>query len=96
VAAAVLGGVDNIWIKPGSKVLYIGAAAGESDCVSVCGFIYMYVYIYIYIYVYILSRPFSLVVIVVVVVVVVVWPRKLKLFDLTNLLFCSFFVTLDH
>ena len=30
VAAAVLGGVDNIWIKPGSKVLYIGAAAGTS------------------------------------------------------------------
>jgi len=30
LAAAVLGGVDNIWIKPGSKVLYIGAAAGTS------------------------------------------------------------------
>ena len=30
VAAAILGGVDNIWIKPGSKVLYIGAAAGTS------------------------------------------------------------------
>ena len=30
VAAAVLGGVDNIWIAPGSKVLYIGAAAGTS------------------------------------------------------------------
>ena len=30
VAAAVLGGVDDIWIKPGSKVLYIGAAAGTS------------------------------------------------------------------
>mmetsp|Transcript_9287 Transcript_9287/g.27686 ORF Transcript_9287/g.27686 Transcript_9287/m.27686 type:complete len:312 (+) Transcript_9287:1770-2705(+) len=30
IAAAVLGGVDNIWIKPGSKVLYIGAAAGTS------------------------------------------------------------------
>jgi len=30
IAAAILGGVDNIWIKPGSKVLYIGAAAGTS------------------------------------------------------------------
>lgn len=30
IAAAVLGGVDNIWIKPGSKVLYLGAAAGTS------------------------------------------------------------------
>jgi rRNA 2'-O-methyltransferase fibrillarin len=30
IAAAVLGGVDNIWMKPGSKVLYIGAAAGTS------------------------------------------------------------------
>ena len=30
VAAAVLGGVDNIWIHPGGKVLYIGAAAGTS------------------------------------------------------------------
>merc|ERR1712238_340869 len=30
IAAAVLGGVDDIWIKPGSKVLYIGAAAGTS------------------------------------------------------------------
>lgn len=30
VAAAILGGVDDIWIRPGSKVLYIGAAAGTS------------------------------------------------------------------
>lgn len=30
LAAAVLGGVDNIWIKPTSKVLYLGAAAGTS------------------------------------------------------------------
>jgi len=30
IAAAVLGGVDNIWIKPGSKVLYLGAASGTS------------------------------------------------------------------
>jgi len=30
IAAAVLGGVDDIWIGPGSKVLYIGAAAGTS------------------------------------------------------------------
>lgn len=30
IAAAVLGGVDDIWMKPGSKVLYLGAAAGTS------------------------------------------------------------------
>jgi len=30
IAAAILGGVDNIWIAPGKKVLYIGAAAGTS------------------------------------------------------------------
>ena len=45
VAAAVLGGVDNIWIKPGSKVLYIGAAAGTSvshvsDIVGPTGAVY--------------------------------------------------------
>jgi len=30
VAAAVLGGIDHVHIKPGSKVLYIGAAAGTT------------------------------------------------------------------
>jgi len=45
VAAAVLGGVDNIWIHPGSKVLYIGAAAGTSvshvsDIVGATGAVY--------------------------------------------------------
>ena len=45
VAAAVLGGVDNIWIKPGSKVLYLGAAAGTSvshvsDIVGPTGAVY--------------------------------------------------------
>lgn len=30
LAAAVLGGVDDVWIGPGDKVLYIGAAAGTS------------------------------------------------------------------
>ena len=45
VAAAVLGGVDNIWIKPGSKVLYLGAAAGTScshvsDIVGPTGSVY--------------------------------------------------------
>ncbi|XP_048598089.1 rRNA 2'-O-methyltransferase fibrillarin 1-like [Brassica napus] len=28
LAAAVVGGADNIWIKPGAKVLYLGAASG--------------------------------------------------------------------
>ncbi|KAF5743514.1 hypothetical protein HS088_TW08G00098 [Tripterygium wilfordii] len=30
LAAAILGGVDNIWIKPGAKVLYLGAASGTT------------------------------------------------------------------
>ena len=30
LAAGVLGGLDNIYIKPGAKVLYLGAASGTS------------------------------------------------------------------
>ncbi|KAF7377713.1 hypothetical protein MSAN_00194300 [Mycena sanguinolenta] len=30
IAAGVLNGLDNIWIKPGAKVLYLGAASGTS------------------------------------------------------------------
>ncbi len=30
IAAAILGGVDSIWIKPGTKVLYLGAASGTT------------------------------------------------------------------
>lgn len=30
LAAAILGGVDSIWMEPGSKVLYLGAASGTS------------------------------------------------------------------
>eukprot|EP00978_Attheya_sp_CCMP212_P021067 scaffold61103_cov38-Attheya_sp.AAC.5 len=46
IATAVLGGVYNIWIKPGSKVLYIGAAVGTSvshmsDIVGPTGIMYM-------------------------------------------------------
>ena len=45
LAAAVLGGVDDIWIKPGYKVLYLGAAAGTSvshvsDIVGPTGCVY--------------------------------------------------------
>ncbi|GMI06690.1 hypothetical protein TrRE_jg6409 [Triparma retinervis] len=45
LAAAVLGGVDNIWMGPGSKVLYLGAAAGTtvshvSDIVGPSGCVY--------------------------------------------------------
>jgi len=45
LAAAILGGVDNIHIKPGSKVLYIGASAGTtvshvSDIVGPTGVVY--------------------------------------------------------
>ena len=30
LAAAIVGGVENIWMKPGSKVLYLGAASGTT------------------------------------------------------------------
>ncbi|BBN02111.1 rRNA 2'-O-methyltransferase fibrillarin [Marchantia polymorpha subsp. ruderalis] len=45
LAAAILGGVDNIWIKPGSHVLYLGAASGTtvshvSDLVGPTGIVY--------------------------------------------------------
>ncbi|KAF3788359.1 rRNA 2'-O-methyltransferase fibrillarin [Nymphaea thermarum] len=30
LAAAILGGVDNIWMGPGSRVLYLGAASGTT------------------------------------------------------------------
>lgn len=30
LAASILAGVDNIHIKPGSKLLYLGAASGTS------------------------------------------------------------------
>jgi len=45
IAAAVLGGVDNIWIKPGAKVLYLGAASGTSvshvsDIIGPTGVVY--------------------------------------------------------
>ncbi|CAL5407849.1 unnamed protein product [Camellia sinensis] len=45
LAAAILGGVDNIWIKPGARVLYLGAASGTtvshvSDIVGPNGVVY--------------------------------------------------------
>jgi len=45
LAAAVLGGIDHTWMGPGSKVLYIGAAAGTSvshvsDIVGPTGAVY--------------------------------------------------------
>jgi rRNA 2'-O-methyltransferase fibrillarin len=45
LAAAILGGVDKIHIKPGSKVLYLGAASGTtvshvSDVVGPEGLVY--------------------------------------------------------
>jgi rRNA 2'-O-methyltransferase fibrillarin len=45
IAAAILGGVDNIWITPGSKVLYLGGASGTtvshvSDIVGPTGAVY--------------------------------------------------------
>jgi len=45
IAAAILGGVENIYIQPGSKVLYLGAASGTtvshvSDIVGPTGLVY--------------------------------------------------------
>lgn len=45
IAAAILGGVENIWIQPGAKVLYLGAASGTSvshvsDVVGPTGSVY--------------------------------------------------------
>jgi len=45
IAATILGGVDNIYIQPGSKVLYLGAASGTtvshiSDLVGPTGIVY--------------------------------------------------------
>ncbi|XP_047336635.1 rRNA 2'-O-methyltransferase fibrillarin 2-like [Impatiens glandulifera] len=45
LAAAILGGVDEIWIKPGARVLYLGAASGTtvshvSDLVGPTGVVY--------------------------------------------------------
>ncbi|KAG0561059.1 hypothetical protein KC19_9G034000 [Ceratodon purpureus] len=45
LAAAVLGGVDNIWMQPGAHVLYLGAASGTSvshvsDLVGPSGVVY--------------------------------------------------------
>lgn len=45
IAAAILGGVDNIYIGPGSRVLYLGAASGTtvshvSDIVGPEGLVY--------------------------------------------------------
>jgi rRNA 2'-O-methyltransferase fibrillarin len=30
LAASVVGGIENIYMKPGSKVLYLGAASGTT------------------------------------------------------------------
>lgn len=45
LAAAILGGVDNIHMKPGTKVLYLGAASGTTvshvaDIVGQSGLVY--------------------------------------------------------
>lgn len=45
LAAAILGGVDDIFIKPGTKLLYLGAASGTtvshcSDIVGPTGIVY--------------------------------------------------------
>lgn len=45
IAAAILGGIGNVYFGPGSKVLYLGAASGTtvshvSDIVGPTGFVY--------------------------------------------------------
>jgi len=45
IAAAIVGGIENIWISPGKKVLYLGAASGTtvshcSDIVGPTGVVY--------------------------------------------------------
>jgi rRNA 2'-O-methyltransferase fibrillarin len=45
IAAAIVGGIENVHIKPGSKVLYLGAASGTtvshvSDVVGPTGMVY--------------------------------------------------------
>jgi len=45
IGAAIVGGVENIWIQPGAKVLYLGAASGTtvshvSDIVGPTGVVY--------------------------------------------------------
>jgi len=45
IAAAIVGGIENIYIEPGSKVLYLGAASGTtvshvSDIVGPTGIVY--------------------------------------------------------
>jgi len=45
IAASILGGIENIWITPGTKVLYLGAASGTtvshvSDIVGANGVVY--------------------------------------------------------
>merc|ERR1739845_86368 len=45
LAAAIIGGVENAWVKPGARVLYLGAASGTSvshvsDMVGPQGMVY--------------------------------------------------------
>jgi len=44
LGAAILGGVDNIWIKPGTKLLYLGAASGTtvSHCSDIVGPVWIF------------------------------------------------------
>ena len=49
IAAAVIGGVSDVYIRPGSKVLYLGAASGTtvshvSDIIGAEGNNLIYIY----------------------------------------------------
>ena len=39
IAAAIYGGIERLWIKPGTKLLYLGAASGTtvSHCSDLVG-----------------------------------------------------------
>lgn len=49
LAAAIMGGLDHIFMKPGSKVLYLGAASGTtvshvSDLVGPVSFLFLFAF----------------------------------------------------
>ena len=52
LAAAIVGGIENIYMKPGSKVLYLGAASGTtvSHVADLVGPVNIFYYVYNYQY----------------------------------------------
>ena len=57
LAASIVGGIENIYMQPGSKVLYLGAASGTTvshvaDLVGPVIKFNLYISLYVYIYIY--------------------------------------------